>query len=305
MFEIVFLGTSASAPSVERGLSSALVVQRGERWMIDCGEGTQRQLLRSGMGFRRLNAVLLTHGHLDHILGLGGIVSTFARWEAVEHMQIIGGRWAVRRVRDLMNVVIRTGDIKVDLEYVEIQSGLIYENEHYTVSAFEVQHRGPDCFAYRFEEKSRRPFLAEKADALGVPFGPERKRLVAGEPITLSDGRVVGPEDVLGDVVRGTKLVWVGDVARTQEIEPQAEDADALVSEATFLDSERVEAGHYGHLTAAQAATLARDARVRQLLLHHISRRYHPKQIEDEARAIFPNSLVVNDLDRFTIGANR
>ena len=234
MFDIVFLGTSASAPSVERGLSSALVIHRGERWMIDCGEGTQRQLLRSGLGFRRLNAVLLTHGHLDHILGLGGIVSTFARWEAVEHLKIIGGRWAVRRVRDLMNVVLRTVDIKIDLEYVELQAGIVYENEHYTLRAFEVTHRGPDCFAYVFEEKSRRPFLAERADALGVPFGPERKRLVAGESVTLADGRVVRPDEVLGGMIRGAKLVWVGDVARTDEILPHAMNADALTIEATL-----------------------------------------------------------------------
>jgi len=305
MFEVIFLGTSASAPSIERGLSSALVVHRGERWMLDCGEGTQRQLLRSGMGFRRLNAVLLTHGHLDHILGLGGIVSTFARWEAVEQMQIIGGRWAVRRVRDLMNVVLRTIDVKVDLQFVEIRGGRIYEGEHYSVSAFEVQHRGPDCLAYVFEEKSRRPFLNDKADALGVPFGTERKRLVAGESITLADGRVVRADDVLGAEVRGTKLVWVGDVARTDEIVPHAQDADALVIEATFLESERAEARSYGHLTAAQSAALAREANVGQLLLHHISRRYHPKQIEDEARAIFPNAIVVNDLDRFKIAANK
>jgi len=204
-----------------------------------------------------------------------------------------------------MNVVIRTGDIKVDLQYVEIQTGPVYQGEHYSVSAFEIQHRGPDCFGYVFEEKSHRPFLAEQADAIGVPFGPERKRLVAGESITLAAGRVIQPDDVLGAEVRGTKLVWVGDAARTDEILLHAQHADALVIEATFLESERVEAQHYGHLTAAQSAGLARDAHVSQLLLHHISRRYHPKQIEDEARAIFPDSIVVNDLQRFTISANR
>ena len=301
MFEITFLGTSASAPSIERGLSSAIVIHRGERWMIDCGEGTQRQLLRSGLGFRRLNAVLLTHGHLDHILGLGGIVSTFARWEAVEHMRILGGRWAVRRVRDLMNVVLRTIDVKIDLEYVEIQEGLLYENEQYSLRAIEVTHRGPDCFGFVFEEKSRRPFLAAQADALGVPFGPERKRLVAGESITLADGRRVGPEDVLGEVVQGTKLVWVGDVGRTDEIVAHARNADALVIEATFLESEHDEAARYGHLTAAQSAALARDAGVSRLYLHHISRRYHPRQIEEEARAVFPDSVVVSDLDHFVV----
>jgi ribonuclease Z len=301
MFEITFLGPSASAPSVERGLSSAVVIHRGERWMVDCGEGTQRQLLRSGLGFRRLNAVLLTHGHLDHILGLGGIISTFARWEAVEQMQIIGGRWAVRRVRDLMNVVLRTVDIKVELQYVEVREGCFYENEHYTVRAFEVTHRGPDCFAYVFEEKSRRPFLAEKADALGVPFGPERKRLVAGESIILRDGRTVSPDEVLGAELRGTKLVWVGDVARTDDILPHAAGADALAIEATFILSERDEAARYGHLCAAQAATLARDAGLQQLLQHHNSRRYHPRQIEEEARAFFPITVVASYIDHFVI----
>ncbi|MBI5880374.1 MAG: ribonuclease Z [Chloroflexi bacterium] len=301
MFEIVFLGTSASAPSVERGLSSGMVIQRGERWMIDCGEGTQRQLLRSGLGFRRLNAVLLTHGHLDHILGLGGIVSTFARWEAVEQMQIIGGRWAVRRVRDLMNVVLRTVDIRVDLQYIEIQDGSIHDSPYYAVRAFPVTHRGPDCFAYEFEEKSRRPFLADKADALGVPFGPERKRLVAGERITLANGQVIEPDEVLGDLIPGIKLVWVGDVARTDEVLPHARNADALVIEATFLQSEQDEATRYGHLTAAQAATLAREAGVRRLFLNHLSRRYHARQVEEEAQAIFPNTVVANDLDHFTV----
>ena len=109
MFEIAFLGTSASAPSVERGLPSALVLYRDQRFMVDCGEGTQRQLLRSRLGFRKVDKILLTHGHLDHILGLGGLASTFSRWESIDELTIYGGPWALQRVRDLMDVVLRGG----------------------------------------------------------------------------------------------------------------------------------------------------------------------------------------------------
>jgi ribonuclease Z len=119
MFELVFLGTSASAPSIDRGLSSSLVLYRDQRFMVDCGEGTQRQLLRTGLGFRKLDKILLTHGHLDHILGLGGLVSTFSRWESIETLSYYGGQWALQRVQDLMNVVLR-GEVDMDIELVPV-----------------------------------------------------------------------------------------------------------------------------------------------------------------------------------------
>jgi len=190
LFEILFLGTSASAPSAKRGLSGQIVSHNEYRFLIDCGEGTQRQILQSGIGFKRLTRVLLTHGHLDHILGLGGLLSTFLRWEAIEELEIFGGRSTLDRVHTLLyDVVLRGNQPPMPLKMQEIKPGLIFEAEDFSVTAFPVTHRGPDCLGFIFEEKARRPFLAQKADELNVPFGPERGELVSGKAITLADGR--------------------------------------------------------------------------------------------------------------------
>jgi ribonuclease Z len=301
MFELCFLGTSASAPSVERNMTSTLVIHEGQRFLMDCAEGTQRQILRSGLGFKGMRRIFLTHGHLDHILGLGGIVSTFGRWEAISQIEIYGGRWAIERVRDLIKVVLRGKEVEMEIEYIEVKPGVLIEEKNLTISAFPVIHRGSGCFGYIFQEKTKRPFLVEQAERLGVPEGPERKRLVAGETITLANGVVVKPEEVLGAPVVGTKLVYVGDVARTDEVLAPAQAADALVMEATYIEADADIARQFGHITAAASARCARDARAQQLYLTHISRRYAGAQIEAEARAIFPNTVVANDLDRAVV----
>lgn len=298
MFELCFLGTSASAPSIERNMTSTLLIHEGQRFLLDCAEGTQRQILRSGLGFKEMRRIFLTHGHLDHILGLGGIVSTFGRWEAISRIEIYGGRWAIDRVRDLMKVVLRGKEVDMEIEFVEVKPGVLIREKNLEISAFPVIHRGSGCFGYVFQEKTKRPFLVERAEKLGVPAGPERKLLVAGETIGLANGVVVKPEDVLGDPVPGTKLVYVGDIARTEEVLAPARDADALVMEATYVEEDAEIARQFGHITAATSARCARDANAQQLYLTHISRRYSGGVIEAEARAIFPNTIVVNDLDR-------
>jgi ribonuclease Z len=302
VFELVFLGTSASAPSVQRGLSSALMMANEHRFMIDCGEGTQRQLLRTGLGFRRLDKILLTHGHLDHILGLGGLASTLGRWEALEELNIYGGAMTLARVHMLMEVVFGPGQIPnsgVTLNLIE--PGVIFEDKHFTLTAVPVQHRGPDCFAFIFEEKARRPFLAEKAEALGIPHGPVRRDLAQGLPVTLPDGRIIEPETVLGPPQRGARLFFAGDVSHTGPLHKPAEDADLLAVEATYLEADKQLAKQHGHITAAAAARLARNAGVRQLVLHHVSRRYTTQQMLEEAQAIFPTTLVASDLDSFSV----
>lgn len=301
MFELVFLGTSASAPSVHRGLSSAMVLHKEYRFLVDCGEGTQRQLLSSGLGFRRLDRILLTHGHLDHILGLGGLMSTFGRWEAVEQVEIWGGRWALHRVEKLMEVVFGPNRRPLAIELHEIQPGGLMEDETFALTAFPVEHRGPGCFGFAFAERARRPFLAERAEALGVPRGPERARLVRGESITLADGSTVHPDDVLGPEQSGARLVFVGDAGSTRGLGDPVRGADALVIEATYLERERDLAREFGHLTAQQSAELARDAGVSTLILTHLSRRYYEREVLEEAQHVFPRTFVARDFDRFQV----
>ncbi len=306
MFEVLFLGTAASAPSVYRGLAAHVIMVKEFRFLLDCGEGTQRQLLRSGIGFRRLNRILITHGHLDHILGIAGLLSTLIHWENIEELEIYGGKWALDRIRDLIyGIVLRGDQSPAPIHLIDLQPGVFFEDRDFTLSAFPVTHRGPGCFGFIFQEKPRRPFLAEKAEALGVPPGPERARLVQGQSITLTNGRVVHPDDVLGPDLPGARYVHIGDVGRTDNIGQYVQDAHALVIEATYLAAEADMARQFGHLTAAQAAQLAVQANVQTLILTHISHRSREREVLAEAQAIFPNTYVARDFDRFSVAKDR
>jgi len=302
MFEIVFLGTSASAPSLRRGLSSQLVKHDEYRFLIDCGEGTQRQILQAGIGFKRLNQILITHGHLDHILGLAGLLSTFMRWETIDSLEIFGPRAALERIDDLLTrVVLRGAQAPMPLRLIPIVPGMFFETDDFSVTAFTVHHRSSESLGYLFEERSRRPFLPEKADTLGVPAGPVRRDLVEGKAVKLADGRVIEPEEVLGDARPGTKFVHIGDTGEIESLVETVRGADGLVIESTYLEEERDMARQYAHLTARMAAELARKAQVRQLYLTHISRRYREKDVLAEAQAVFPDVVVVRDFDAFSV----
>ena len=302
MFDIIFLGTSASAPSIHRGLTAQVIKHDEHRFLIDCGEGTQRQLLKSGIGFKRLNRILITHGHLDHILGLAGLLSTFSRWETIDELEIYAGRWALERIRDLVfGVVLRGAKPPMGIHLIEVETGVLFEGDDFSVSAFPVHHRGPDCFGYLFEERSRRPFLPKKAEQLGIPPGPLRRKLVAGQSIELPEGEVVEPDQVLGPARPGTRMVHIGDSGRTDNLLEICHQADLLVIEATYLNEEAQMARDFAHLTARQAAELAREAQVKNLILTHISRRYRERDVLSEARDVFPQTTVARDFDVFQL----
>jgi ribonuclease Z len=302
LFEIIFLGTSASAPSIKRGLSAQLVQHDEYRFLIDCGEGTQRQILQAGVGFKRLSRILITHGHLDHILGLAGLLSTFMRWETIDQMDIYGGKAALERIHDLLyGVVLRGVKPPMPINLNIIEPGVIFAAEDFTIRAFSVYHRAPDSYGYLFEEKSRRPFLPEKAHELAIPPGPWRRDLVAGQPVTLPDGRVIEPDMVLGDERQGTRMAYIGDVGHTDPLVEVVRGVDGLVIEATYLEEERQMAQQFAHLTARQAAELAKKAGVKTLYLTHLSRRYRERDVLHEAQAHFPNVIIARDFDSYTV----
>ena len=304
MLEVVFLGTAAGVPSADRGLPAMMVLHRHRRFLVDCGEGTQRQLLKSGLGLRRLDSVLLTHAHLDHLLGFGGLVATLALLEAGRKITVYGCAAALRAVRSLVTEVVwPEGQPQFDVRSIVIEPGTIIEDDQLRVRAFPVTHRGTENFGFVFEEKSRSSMLPDRLDALDVPAGPERRRLIRGETVVLPNGRRIAPGDVLGLPQRGTRLIVVGDAADADELLEEVGGADALIIEATFLERDAVKAAKRSHLTAAQAARLARAAKVRALYLTHLSGRYEQAEIEAEARAIFSSTMVARDFDRITVSA--
>jgi len=224
------------------------------------------------------------------------------RWESIDELEIFAGPAAMDRIRDLLyGVVLRGTPAPMPIQMREIGPGVFFETEDFSISAFPVAHRGPDCLGFLFEEKGRRPFLPEKAEALGVPNGPLRKELVEGRQIRLEDGRVVSPEEVLGPFKPGTRLVHVGDVGQTENLIEVCRGVDTLVIEATYLDKDADMARQFAHLTARQAAQLALQAGVRDLILTHLSRRYRERDVLQEAQAIFPNTAVARDFDVYLV----
>lgn len=300
MFALTFLGTSASVPSVERNHPALLVEAAGKRVLIDCGEGTQRQLLRSGAGFRRLDRMLLTHAHLDHMLGIPGLFSTLGLRQTSDVMTIHGGEGTLDIVIRMLAGLWGAGRAPIPIEFAPLIEGQVIDAGEFTIDCFPVRHRDTDSFAFVFQSPARRRLRPDRLKALGVPDGPLRGELAAGRPIVLAN-RTVDPEDVLGPPSGGRKLVVIGDTETTEGLSQYVADADMLVIEATFLDRDAPTARNYGHLTAAEAASFAATNNVGQLMLTHLSGRYEDEEILAEAAKIFPSTRIAADFDRIVV----
>jgi ribonuclease Z len=292
--DLVFLGTAGSMPTAQRAPAALLVRRGGERLLFDCAEGTQRQLLRSSVGLVELREVFVTHFHADHILGLPGMLKTFALRGRDLPLDVYGPRGLVDLVGSLKRVL---GRLTYEVRLVELAPGDVLERDGYRLATFGVSH-GVSALGWSLIEAMRPGrFDVEGADALGVPNGPERGMLQRGEAVTLPDGRAVTPEQVLGPPRSGRKIVLTGDTAPSDEVVEAAWGADVLVTEATFSEEERQRAEETMHQTAAQAAEAAVRAEVGLLALTHLSSRYFGPEIAREAREIFPDTVVPRDFD--------
>jgi ribonuclease Z len=296
--DVVFLGTAGSMPTARRAPSATLVRRGGEKLLFDCGEGTQRQLLRSDVGLVELQEIFLTHFHADHFLGLPGMLKSFALRGREVPLTLYGPRGLDELLRSFARVI---GRLSYEVAAVELAEGAVLPRDGYELRTFAVRH-GREAIGYALVEEDRPGrFDVAVADTLGVPFGPERGTLQAGNPVTLPDGTIVTPDQVLGEARPGRKVVLTGDTAPSDGVVAAALGADLLVHEATFCEEEAERARETEHSTALEAARVARDAGVSLLALTHLSSRYGAGEVEREARTVFPATVVPRDFDLIEI----
>ena len=292
--DVLFLGTSGSMPTARRAPAALLVRRGGERMLFDCAEGTQRQLLRSGVGLIELREIFLTHFHADHFLGLPGMLKTFSLRGREVPLDLYGPPG----LKNLFTVLRRIfGKLTYPVNLNELRTGDVLERGDYNLVTFPVAH-GVSSIGYALLEHPRPGrFDVEEADALGVPPGPERGALQRGDSVTLPDGRTITPDAVLGPARAGRKLVITGDTMPAGSVLEISHAADLLVHEATFGEDEADRARETMHSTAREAAELAREAGVTMLALTHLSNRYFGSELAREARAVFAETVVPKDFD--------
>jgi ribonuclease Z len=294
VLSVTFLGTGAACPTVDRNVAALAVQREGETILFDCGEGTQRQMMRYGVGFS-FTEVFFTHFHADHMLGITGLLRTMGLQDRSEPVTLYGPRGAQRILGAAMSLGIERN--KFPVEVVEIRAGDRLRRDEYDIVVFETQHRA-DTVGYALAEHTRLGrFHPERARELGVPEGPLWGRLHKGETVTLDDGRTVSPPDLVGAPRRGRTLVYSGDTRPHLALLEAARGADLLIHEATFGGDESDRAVETGHSTAAEAARVALEAGVRRLVLTHISPRYtrDAPELLAEARAVFPETAIARD----------
>jgi ribonuclease Z len=290
-----FLGTSASRPTVERNVSSLAVIREGETLMFDCGEGTQRQMMRYGISFA-LCDIFFTHMHADHMLGLTGLLRTLALQGRTDPMNLYGPVGCEK----LLRRAITLGSEKqhFEIKVVELTPEAPLKRNGYSVVPFPVEHGDRSAIGYHIVEETRLGrFNPDKARELGIPEGPLWGKIHKGEAIDLPDGRRIDPSELVGPTRPGRRIVLTGDSRPAEGTVTAATGADLLIHEATFAEEEAARALETGHSTAREAAEVAAKAGVKRLILTHVSARYSrdTSDLEREARAVFPATIIARD----------
>jgi ribonuclease Z len=295
ILSVTFLGTSASRPTVERNVTSLAIHREGETFLFDCGEGTQRQMMRYGVSFS-VSDIFFTHTHADHVLGVIGLVRTMALQGRTEPMRLYGPPKSERLLRQA--ITLGSDKQHFPIEFIELAEGQPVQREGFRIIPFPVEHAGAAAFGLALVEDERLGrFHPERAKALGIPEGPLWGRIHRGEPVTLPDGQVILPSDLVGPTRAGRKVVFTGDCRPSASTVDAAAGADLLIHEATFARDEAERAVETGHSTAHDAAMVARTAGVKQLVLTHISSRYSrdAHELKTEACAVFKCTTIARD----------
>jgi ribonuclease Z len=291
---VTFLGTGAAVPSLERNVSALAIHREGETLLFDCGEGTQRQMMRYGVSFA-FRDIFVTHYHADHVLGITGLLRTLGLMDRSAPVTLWGPRPAQRTLSMFVNLGVER--MKFPIEIREVAPGDRIDRGEYDIVAFPAEHRS-ESIGYALVERDRLGrFDPERARELGIPEGPLWGRIHRGEAVTLEDGRVVEAAELVGARRPGRTVVYTGDTRPSREIVAAARGADLIVHEATFGEDERERAKETGHSTAAEAAGVAREAGARRLALTHISPRYmrDAPELLAEAKAVFPETVIARD----------
>ncbi len=293
--EITFLGTSSAVHSKDRNHPSIALKAFGETMLFDCGEATQKQMISSNISPMKISKIFLTHYHGDHILGLPGLLQSMSLSGRETKLTIYGPK-GLDKVK---NAIYSLGYCAIDypVEFIEIEPGTIVDNDQYFIQAERVRHTVP-TLAYSIEEKKKPRFLREKAIELGVPVGPDFGRLHNGEEVEVN-GKIIKPEQVLGEPRKGVKITYSGDTKPCEEMIMFARDSTLLIHESTFVEEDKVNADEHAHSTSVDAAYIARESNSKKLILTHISTRYtkeYEEKMLNEAREVFENTEMAYDL---------
>jgi ribonuclease Z len=291
---LTFHGTGAACPSIERNVSAIALQREGDTLLFDCGEGTQRQMMRYGASFS-FREIFFTHFHADHVLGVTGLLRTMGLMDRTEPVTLYGPKGAERILGGIVSMGIERNKFPVDI--VEVRPGDTLSRKDYDLCTFETIHRA-DTIGWALVEHERLGrFDPAKARDMGIPEGPLWGMIHKGQSVTLEDGRVVHPAELVGPTRPGRTVVYSGDTRPCDGVRAVSHGADLLVHEATFSSEEGARAVETGHSTAREAAEIARAAGVRQLVLTHISPRYSREAPEllAEAQAVFPDTTIARD----------